>query len=159
MINSIKSILFVCTGNSCRSIMAEGLMKKHLKALDKERIEVVSAGVGALDGFPPTEETVETMEKEGVDVSRYKSKKITPEMIKNADLILVMEASHKDIVARFVPDAAAKTHLLKEFLAEKTGRDYPDDRNIPDPIGRPMDYYKLSFEIIKSQIERIAKLL
>ncbi len=157
--DNIKSILFVCTGNSCRSIMAEGLMKKYLKALGKDNIEVVSAGVGAIDGFPPTEETIETMKKEGVDVSGYRSKKITQEMIKSADLILVMEAPHKDIVARFVPGAAPKTYLLKEFLVEKLDKNYPDSHNIPDPIGRPMDYYKLSFEIIKNQIERIAKLL
>ena len=157
--NDIKSILFVCTGNSCRSIMAEGLMKKYLRALGKDKIEVVSAGVGAVGGFPPTEETVETMKKEGVDVSGYRSKKITREMIKGADLILVMEASHKDIVARFMPEAVSKTYLLKEFLVEKSVENYPDNHNIPDPIGKPMDFYKLSFEIIKSQIERIAKLL
>lgn len=134
-------------------------MKKCLKALGKDNIEVVSAGVGAVGGFPPTEETVETMRKEGVDVSGYRSKKITPEMIKESDLILVMEASHKDIVARLVPEAASKTYLLKEFLAGGSGENYPDNRNIPDPIGRPMDYYKLSFEVIKNQIERIAKLI
>lgn len=134
-------------------------MKKCLKALGKDNIEVVSAGVGAVGGFPPTEETVETMRKEGVDVSGYRSKKITPEMIKESDLILVMEASHKDIVARLVPEAASKTYLLKEFLAGGSVENYPDNRNIPDPIGRPMEYYKLSFEVIKNQIERIAKLI
>lgn len=134
-------------------------MKKCLKALGKDNIEVVSAGVGAVGGFPPTEETVETMRKEGVDVSGYRSKKITPEMIKESDLILVMEASHKDIVARLVPEAASKTYLLKEFLVGGSVENYPDNRNIPDPIGRPMEYYKLSFEVIKNQIERIAKLI
>ena len=157
--SDIKSMLFVCTGNSCRSIMAEGLMKKYLKALGKDQVEVASAGVGAVGGFSPTEETVEVMRKEGVDVSEYRSKKITKEMIKNASLILVMETSHKEIVTGLMPEATAKTHLLKEFLIEGEEKNYPDDRNIPDPIGKPMDYYKLSFEIIKNQIERIARLL
>lgn len=157
--NKIRSILFVCTGNSCRSIMAEGLMKKYLKALDKGTIEVQSAGVGAVGGFSPTEETIEVMKAEGVDISGYTSKRITPEMIKKSDLILVMEDAHKEIVTRLMPEGAKKVYLLKEFLIDKADKNYPDNRNIPDPIGKPMDYYKLSFEVIKSQIERIAKLL
>ena len=156
--DKVRSILFICTGNSCRSVMAEGLMRKYLKALGKDYIVVRSAGVSALGGFGPTEETIEVMKAEGIDVSGFKSKKANEELIKNSDLILVMEDMHKEFIKKIVPEAASKTYLLKEFLTAKD-KDYPEGRNIPDPIGKPIDFYKLSFEIIKNQIERIAKLL
>jgi protein-tyrosine-phosphatase len=156
---SIKSILFVCTGNSCRSVMAEGLMKKYLKEMNKNHIEVFSAGTSAADGFSPTEETIKVMkEKASSDVSGFISKKITEGLIKRADLILAMETKHKDYVVSLVPEARSKTYLLKEFGAGGV-TNYPENPNIPDPIGRPMDYYRLSFEIISEEIKRIAGLL
>ena len=154
----IRSILFVCTGNSCRSIMAEGLLKKYLSALGKNDIEVRSAGVGAMDGLSPTDGTIEVMKREGVDVSNYRSKKLTNDLIKDSDLILVMEYLHKDEVTRRVPEANSKTCLLKEFgLDEKAIR--PEGFSIPDPIGRPIKDYEYSLDTIKKEIERIAKIL
>lgn len=156
--NKIGSILFVCTGNSCRSVIAEGLMKKYLKEMGKGDIEVRSAGISAIAGFSPTEETIEVMKGEGVDLSDFRSKMVTPEDIKKADLILVMEYLHKEAVMRMSPEAKEKTFLLKEFRAEGE-KTYPENLNISDPIGRPMDYYKLSLEIIKEQVKRITELL
>ena len=156
--NNKRMILFVCTGNSCRSIMAEGLLKKALKGLGKGNFEVSSAGTGARDGFTPTFETIEVMKEEGVDVSGYKSKRLTDELINEADLILVMEAAHKEDIAIRVPEAAPKTYLLKEFGLEKTKMD-PEYLGVPDPIGRPMEVYEASFNAIKREIERIAPLL
>ncbi len=145
-------------GNSCRSVMAEGLMKKYLKEAGKSGIEVHSAGITALTGFSPTDETIDVMKKEGVDLSAYRSKQATEELIKNSDLILVMEYAHKDSIIKMLPDAAPKVHLLKEYGSESEDS-FPDNMNIRDPIGKPMDYYKLSFEIIKDQVKRIAKLI
>ncbi len=153
----IRSILFVCTGNSCRSVMAEGLMKKYLKALGKNDIMVRSAGVRALEDYPPTGETVEVMNKEGVDMGGFRSSALTEDAIKSADLILVMEAMHKDEVLRRAPEASAKTFLLKEY--GRTDRGGSEGPGIPDPIGRPLAEYKSCLEIIKREIERVAKLL
>ena len=66
-----RSVLFVCTGNSCRSVMAEGLLRKYLKELGKDDIEVRSAGPSAVNGSPATKETIEVMKKEGIDVSPF----------------------------------------------------------------------------------------
>ena len=154
----IKSILFICTGNSCRSVMAEALMKKYLKEYGKEYISVHSAGISAIDGFHPTKETVEVLKEAGADIANFRSKRLTAELIKAADLILVMEAMHRDFVVNMAPAAAAKTHLLKKFLTDNIAN-YPEDSGIPDPIGKPKDYYKLSFEVIKDQIERIVRAL
>jgi protein-tyrosine-phosphatase len=154
--DKIKSVLFVCTGNSCRSIMAEGLMKNALKGLGKENIEVSSAGVSAIDGFHPTCETTEVMKREGIDVSDFKSRSLTDAMIISTDLILVMAAHHmSDIIAR-VPEAASKTYMLKQYGMRDDSHIRPD-LNISDPIGKPMEVYEYTLGEIKREISRIAQ--
>lgn len=152
----IKSVLFVCTGNSCRSVMAEGLLKKYLRQFGKGAIEVSSAGVMAPAGMPPTEETIAVMKREGVDISANRSRKLTPDLIARADLILVMEKIHKNEVLNLDPSASSKTYLLKEFGTEKRG---DLNLNIKDPIGKPVGEYKMRLDEIKNEIERIVKLL
>lgn len=138
--------------------MAEGLFKKYLTAAGKADIAVTSAGIMALDGFPPTGETVEVMQNEGVDVSDTRSKRLTKELVRENDLILVMEDMHKDFVLRLAPEAAGKTHLLKEFGSDNK-RKYPQGSGVPDPIGKPIDFYKLSLAIIKEEARRISELV
>ncbi len=156
--DKIKRILFVCTGNSCRSIMAEGLMKDTLKSLGKDDIEVSSAGTSAIDGFRPTRETMEVMKREGVDVSSFKSRGITDEIIRGADLILVMAAHHMDDIIRRVPQAAPKAHMLKQYGHGDDSRTC-EDLNISDPIGKPIEAYEEILEEIKKEVNRIAELL
>lgn len=156
--NDIKSVLFVCTGNSCRSVMAEGLLKKYLKELGKETIEVDSAGVMNYSGQPPTPETIEVMNKEGIDVSSHRSKNLTRNLIEGADLILVMERMHKDMVVSMVPEASPKTYLLTEFGIDEKGRG-SKKYGVQDPLGMSMEGYRICLGVIKNQIERIARKL
>ena len=154
----IHSILLVCTGNSCRSVMAEGLLKKRLKELGKTDIVVSSAGTGALQGYPPMAETIKVMEEAGVDINNFESTSINDELIKASDLILVMSTTHRSEIIRRVPKAAEKTFLLREY-----GRSEQDEKltdpDIPDPIGLSIPGYKVCLEILKKEIERVAKLL
>jgi len=156
--SAIKSILFVCTGNTCRSVMAERLLKKRLKELGKDDVEVFSAGIRAPGGLPPTHGTIEAMEGEDVDVSDFRSKNLSDDMIRRADLILVMEEMHKEEIVKRVPQAASKTHLLKMFGKDETGW-HAEGFDIPDPIGRPLTDYKYCINMIKREIDRIIKLV
>ncbi|MDD3906179.1 MAG: L-threonylcarbamoyladenylate synthase [Candidatus Omnitrophica bacterium] len=153
---NVKSVLFICTGNSCRSIMAEGLLKKRLEELGKPGITVRSAGTRAIDGFPPMVETINVMDSEGVDVSGMRSTSITDDIIKESDLIFVMSRAHKSEIIRQVPEAAGKTFLLREY-GMVSGK--PADPEIPDPIGMDAAGYRACLNVIKEEVERIAGIL
>jgi protein-tyrosine-phosphatase len=152
--SDIHSILFICTGNSCRSVMAEALMRKKLYELGRNDIEVYSAGIMATKNLPPTIETVKVMKEADVDVSEFRTKNLTDEMIKKTDLILTMEPMQKDVVLKKAPEAAPKTFLLKEYL--NPSKILPKGFSIRDPIGKPVEDYKVTRDEISAEIERIA---
>ncbi len=138
--------------------MAEGFLKKYLKDLGKDSIKVSSAGIGAAEGFGPTNETIEVMKKEAIDVSNYKSKRLTNEMIKNSDLILTMEEMHREEIVKRVPGTDSKTHLFKKF--GRSDKEYhPEGFSVPDPIGRPLKDYEFCLGMIKEDVRRIAGIL
>ncbi|MFC1703291.1 L-threonylcarbamoyladenylate synthase [Candidatus Omnitrophota bacterium] len=149
VINS-KHILFVCTGNSCRSVMAAELMKK--KVAGRDDIFVESAGVGALPGMSASESTIELLKKEGIDARAHRSQGASDDLVKRSDLILVMERHHKNKLLSMFPFAKERTFLLKEFV--KIGE---LDVNIPDPIGMPMGFYANCFSVIQECIEEVYK--
>ncbi len=136
-----RTVLFVCTGNTCRSIMAEGLLKKLLAEKGIKNIKVISAGVSALPEVSPTRETIEVLQKEGIDVSDYKTKVLTEEMLKTADIIFVMQEYHKDVISKRVPWVKERIFVL----------------DVADPIGRPLNIYQDYFELIKKEMPKVMK--
>ena len=140
----MKTILFVCYGNICRSPIAEGLLKKMLKEKfgDSTRIQVLSAGLNAL-GWPASKEAVEIMKHDGIDISDFKSKRLSEELIEKADLILTMEKSHKDAILSVFPRHAHKIFTLKEFAGET------EDIDISDPYSSGFQAYEKSAKEIK----------
>ena len=131
----MKTILFLCTGNVCRSPMAEGLFRHAVQGRGEFRI--LSAGLGAVDGQAPTNHSVQAMKEVGIDISWQRSRALTAELVRSADLILGMTHSHTETVALLYPKAAEKTFLLREF--DETLEDY--EKDISDPIGSSYHVY------------------
>jgi RpiB/LacA/LacB family sugar-phosphate isomerase len=131
----MKTILFVCTGNICRSPMAEGLFRQLVAS--RGPFEVLSAGVGAVEGLPPSEHAVRALKEVGIDISQQRSRMLCPEVIERADFIFGMTHGHVDAVTLLYPQASEKTFLLREF--DETLERFECD--IPDPIGGSYEVY------------------
>ncbi|HWN94300.1 MAG TPA: ribose 5-phosphate isomerase B [Methylomirabilota bacterium] len=131
----MKTVLFVCTGNICRSPMAEGLFKQAVRGRGTYR--VVSAGVGAVDGQLASDHAVRALREIGIDITAHRSRHLTADLVAQADYIFGMTHSHVDAIMLLYPQAAEKTFLLREF--DETLDAYEND--ISDPIGGSYEVY------------------
>ncbi|CAM3458520.1 low molecular weight protein arginine phosphatase [Marinicrinis lubricantis] len=112
----MKRILFICTGNTCRSPMAEALLR-HLAKHRNLQIEVRSAGVAAANGIPMSEHTRTILERKGIREMHH-SKPLSPDWIDWADLVLTMTMHHKQSLAAQYPHAVDKLYALKEYVKQ-----------------------------------------
>jgi glycine hydroxymethyltransferase len=149
----MKTVLFVCTGNVCRSPMAEGIFRHAVN--DRGSYRVVSAGLGAIDGQPPSYHAVQAVRELGIDISGQRSRMLTPDLIEEADYIFGMTHSHIDTVMMMYPHASEKTFLLREF--DETLDLF--EKDISDPIGGSYDIYVNCRDQIEQGIASILKFL
>src|SRR3974390_1866942 len=131
----MKTILFVCTGNVCRSPMAEGIFRQVVQG--RGNFRVGSAGLGAMEGQPPSAPAVEAVQELGIGIARQRSRMLSPALVAQADYIFGMTHSHVDTVMLLYPQAAEKTFLLREF--DETLDTF--EKDISDPIGGDLGGY------------------
>jgi protein-tyrosine phosphatase len=143
-------IVLVCTGNTCRSPMAEMLLKKRIadrlnctvQQLEDRGLVVMSAGVSATPGAKSAAEAIETLRGRGLDLSQHESQPLSERIVRFADLILTMTRGHRDVILDHWPEAEPRVHLISRGRGE-----------VPDPIGGPLELYKRCAEQLDAYLE------
>ena len=148
--SSTFRIMFVCTGNSCRSPMAEAGLRKLLENQKIEGVDVYSSGTAAASGFPATIYAIEAAKIWDADLSRHRSRPLTTELIEQADLIFAMTPSHCYEIFRLSPEAKARTFLIKNYPEAGC-----EGESVVDPIGGSLDIYNQTFLEIGEELGRI----
>ena len=154
--NSAIQFLFVCTGNTCRSPMAEGIFRKYLAEklqcnidqLNKIGYKVCSAGVMNISGAPASAEAIVACAAKGIDIKAHKNQELSKELIGNSDFIFAMEQLHKERIIALSPEAASKCFSLAS------------DKGISDPIGHPQEFFNNCADMIEAAVKkRISELV
>ena len=130
--SQLKKVLVVCTGNTCRSPMAEGWLNRKLAG---KGWVAESAGVAAGGGGPASPEAIAAMKEIGIDISAHRSRALTKALVDGADIILAMAEGHRREVVRRHPEAQGRVFMVREFGLEAAC-------DVADPVGLPLDVYR-----------------
>lgn len=144
------NVVFICTGNMCRSPMAEGILKARWRLLGKGELRVTSMGTSGIEGQPASEPSRELCRDNGIDIEAHRSRGLNPEELMDASIIFVMEPLQLKHMHLLFPAIRDKTFMLGAWPGKKTRKS-----TIKDPIGRSMRVYRSVYNAIDDHITRI----
>ncbi len=141
-------LLFVCTGNTCRSPLAEAIARHFIETRGVVNVSVGSAGVSAWDGAPASDGSLLVALEHGLDLSAHRARLLTPELVESADVILALGPSHLSLIAD--AGGATRAHLLTSYATsgkEATG--------VSDPFGGDLDMYRATYAELQGLVEQV----
>jgi protein-tyrosine-phosphatase len=141
------NILFVCSGNTCRSPLAEALARRIANDRGIKDLKIASAGTNAWDNATATDEALLVGMERSVDLSSHRARRLTAEIVSDADLIFVMTPSHLDQVNQL--GGRGKTHVIDEYTSGVSGR------GVSDPYGGDLDAYRGTADVLEHEIEKL----
>lgn len=142
----MKTILFVCTANICRSPMAAAIMRRRIAELGlADQVQVLSAGVWAEEGLEASRNAVKVLGQRECDLTGHRSRQVTPALLDQASIVLVMEEAHRRSLFYLAPQHLGKVFLLAEMAGEH--------EEVADPYGGPIEEYEQTADLLEKLID------
>jgi len=145
---SSYEILFVCTGNTCRSPLAEAVARREIARLGAPCV-VSSAGTGAPEGVPASALAVQVGREAGLDLGAHRARLLTRELVKRSELVLALGPEHASLARILAPEAASRVHVLRDYAEGGTA-----GMAVNDPLGGDAEVYRRTLEEIRTLVEK-----